>query len=107
MVRKKNRRIDMKANESYRLQNKQFCKELLSKYPDYKVYWRSGFVYRGAREVELDRNGQFKRHYPYNDVISFEEKIENELNWSAATDVIVLHHKKALHFNGFSENDLY
>ena len=97
----------MQANEHYKLAGSKRCKELLEKHQDYKVFWRSGFSYRGAREVELDRNGEFQRSYPRREVVTFDKQMEYNLNWAAAVDIDVLHDKKELHFNGFSENDLY
>lgn len=94
-------------NEHYSLSGSKKCKELLKQYPDYKVFWRSGFAYRGASDKELDRNGTFKRFYPHNDTITFEELMERNYNWAAAIDIDVLHDSKELHFNGFSANDLY
>ena len=44
------------SNEHYRLSNSKKCKELLAKYPNYKVFWRSGFQYRGAGEYEMPRD---------------------------------------------------
>lgn len=86
--------------EKYSLVGSSTCKETLSKYPDYKVFWRSGYAYRGAVEVEDDKSID-----DYLD--SFEERMQRRYNWAAAIDITVDHEKKEIHFNGFSENDLY
>lgn len=39
--------------------------------------------------------------------VTFEEAMQRKYDWSAAIDIDVDHEKKELHFNGFSENDLY
>lgn len=102
------------SNEHYRLSNSKKCKELLAKYPNYKVFWRSGFQYRGAGEYEMSRDrkdypvlkyyGCLKHKMVY---VAFEEAMQYKYDWSAAIDIDVDHEKKELHFNGFSENDLY
>lgn len=37
--------------EHFKLVGSETCKEVLNKYPNYKVFWRSGFAYRGAEEI--------------------------------------------------------
>ena len=74
------------------------CDKVLKEHPDYKVFWRSGYAYRGAKEVEDDKS-------IHSD--TFEERMLRRYNWSAAIDITVDHEKKEIHFNGFSENDLY
>ena len=103
-----------KNNEHYRLSDGKKCKELLSKYPDYKVYWRSGFEYRGAGEQEMPRDRtdypvlQYFRNLKHRMIyVTFEEAMQRKYDWSADIDIDVDHEKKELHFNGFSENDMY
>ena len=81
--------------EKYSLVGSSTCEETLSKYPDYKVFWRSGYAYRGASEVRVDNQ------------IDFSKKLLNYLDWAAAIDITVDHEKKEIHLNGFSVNDLY
>ena len=45
----------MEGVEKYNLVGGKTCKEVLAKYPNYKVFWRSGFAYRGATESEDDK----------------------------------------------------
>lgn len=104
--------------EKFKLVGGSKCKELIAKYPDYKIFWRSGFAYRGAKESEVVKS-EFPKEcpcYPYWDkqgkwhntkFMTFEEYMQKEYDWSAAIDINVDHVKKELHFNGFSENDLY
>lgn len=101
-------------NEHYRLSDGKKCKELLAKYPDYKVFWRSGFQFRGAGEHEMPRD---RKDYPVLEYFSnlkhkmiyvtFEEVMQRKYDWAAAIDIDVDHDKRELHFNGFSENDMY
>lgn len=99
-------------NEHYRLSDGKKCKELLAQYPDYKVFWRSGFQYRGAGEQEMPRDKKDYTVFAWNgrdckrQVVSFKEAMQRKYNWSAAIDIDVDHDKKELHFNGFSENDM-
>ena len=37
------------------LQSSTFCKNVLKSYPDYRVFWRSGFEYNSVKGRELDR----------------------------------------------------
>lgn len=95
-------------NEHYALSDGKKCEELLAKYPDYKVFWRSGFTYRGAREREIKRYGLRNVHLPGRIIrMTFEREMKRHFIWSAAIDIDVDHEKKELHFNGFSENDMY
>ena len=76
------------------------CDKVLEEYPDYKVFWRSGYAYRGAAEVEDDKS--------IDDYLNtFEERMLRRYYWAAAIDITVDHEKKEIHLNGFSENDLY
>ena len=34
------------------------CKKAIVTYSNYRVFWRSGFAYRGAGEREIKREGQ-------------------------------------------------
>ena len=80
---------------TYTLASSITCNKVLEEHPDYKVFWRSGYAYRGASEVRVDNQ------------IDFSKKLLNYLDWAAAIDITVDHEKKEIHFNGFSENDLY
>ena len=89
------------------------CKELLAKYPDYKVFWCSGFQYRGKKEAEMPRDKtDYKLHYREGFYAkwrnaTFEEIMQSHYDWAAAIDIDVDHDKRELHFNGFSENDMF
>lgn len=41
--------------ENFSLVGSKKCKEVLAAYPTYRVFWRSGFAYRGAGEYEINR----------------------------------------------------
>ena len=95
--------------ENYELVGSSKCKEVLAAHPDYKVFWRAGFGWKGAAEAEDDK--QPKVEYLYWDgrsrETSFEERMQRRYNWAAAIDITVNNDKKEIHFNGFSANDLY
>lgn len=76
------------------------CNKVLKEYPDYKVFWRSGYAYRGAAEVEDDKS--IDKY-----LSTFEERMQRRYYWTAAIDITIDHEKKEIHLNGFSENDLY
>lgn len=94
-------------NESYQLTGSKTCERLLNEYPDYKVFWRSGFAFRGAGEREDDKTEKMEYVIGGKKITTFEERMERRYNWAAAMDIDVYHDKKEIHINGFSENDLY
>ena len=93
----------------YNLVNGKTCQEVLANYPDYKVFWRSGFAYRGASESEDDKQPQDTYLYEEGRTreTTFEERMQRRYNWSAVIDIKIDEEKKEIHFNGFSENDMY
>ena len=86
----------MKANESYGLTGPTQAKLVLAQNPDYKLFTREGFAFKGAKEHERDRKSP-----------TFESDMERLYNWSAALDVEVLHDKKEIHINAFSDCDMF
>lgn len=86
------------GKETYELVGYPTCNKVLDKYPNYKVFWRSGYAYRGAAEVEDNKSI---------DKYTFEERMRRRYTWAAAIDITIDHEKKEIHFNGFSANDLY
>lgn len=94
--------------ENYRLVGGKKCNEVLAAHPDYKVFRRSGFAYRGAGEREINREGLRKLYYPGGSkMATFEEEMKQFYSWAAAIDIDVDHDKKEIHINGFSENDMW
>ena len=95
--------------EHYKLVGSKTCKEVLTKYPNYKVFWRSGFAYRGAFESE--DNKQSKKEYIWQErqsrILTFKERMQRRYDWSAAIDIDIDHNNQEIHFNGFSRNDMY
>lgn len=71
------------------------CEELMSKYPDYKVFWQSGWGWKGASDMPLDKESP-----------SFKKNMENKYKWAANISITVNHDKKELHFNGLSVSDM-
>ena len=82
--------------EKFKLVGGEKCKEILSSNPTYRVFWRSGYAYRGAGEREVFRTDS-----------NFTEEMQRKYNWAAAIDIEVDHYKKEIHMNGFSENDMW
>lgn len=99
----------MKQNEVYNLTGKETCERVLRENPTYKVFWRSGFEFKGAKKQE--DNKQPHRQFVYQEArsreLTFEERMQRRYDWAAAIDVVVKHDKQEIHFNGFSCNDLY
>ena len=65
-------------------------------HPDYKVFWRSGYAFRGTSKREIDTTAP-----------DFMEKMESNFNWACIVDVdeddpIT----KELHLNGLSVSDM-
>lgn len=98
----------MNGIEMYRLKGGAECKKVLTENPDYKLFWRSGFTYRGAAKKEIPRIGIRKtwigREYRE---ATFEEEMQAKYNWAAAIDIEVDHDNKEIYMNGFSENDMF
>lgn len=82
--------------EKFKLTSSKKCREVLANNPTYKLYWRSGYAFRGACEREVDRNAD-----------DFTQQMERKYNWAAGIDIEVDHNKKEIHLNGFSTNDLW
>lgn len=94
--------------EKFKLVGGNKCKEVLAANPDYKVFWRSGFAFRGAGEGEVKREGLRKIYRPGGWYMgTFEDQMRQKYSWSAAIDIEIDHDKKEIHMNGFSENDMW
>lgn len=94
--------------EKFELVGGNKCKEVLTANPDYKVFWRSGFAFRGAGEGEVKREGLRKIYRPGGWYMgTFEDQMKQKYSWSAAIDIEIDHDKKEIHMNGFSENDMW
>lgn len=94
--------------EKFKLVGGNKCKEVLAANPDYKVFWRSGFAFRGAGEGEVQREGLRKIYRPGGWYMgTFEDQMRQKYSWSAAIDITIDHDKKEIHMNGFSENDMW
>lgn len=97
-----------KKEEKYQYAGSKECKKVLAENPTYKLFWRSGFSFRGAGEGEIKREGLRKtwvgREYRE---ATFEEEMQSKYNWAANISIRVDHEKGEIHMNGFSENDMY
>lgn len=94
--------------ETFKLAGGKKCREVLATNPSYRVFWRSGFAYRGAGEYEINREGERYILQPGGwRMGTFEDEMQRKYNWSAAIDIEIDHEKKEIHMNGFSENDMW
>lgn len=76
------------VKEKYKLVGDKKLEEVLSKYPNYEIYLRSGYCYRGAGERLVDI-----------------ERLRRDMADSAACNIEVKDNE--IHVNTFSFNDLY
>lgn len=84
------------------------CMEAVASHPNYRVFWRAGFAYRGAGEREIERKGERKIFRPGGSFMgTFDDELKRCLDWACAQDMVIDHDKKEIHINGFSENDMY
>ncbi len=63
-------------------------KEVIDKHPDYELYKRTGFAFRGARESKCTI-----------------DDLKNLCSWAACIDIEVIDDE--IHVNGFSANDMW
>ena len=92
--------------EKFELIGKNKVLELLEKHADYRVFIRRGYAYRGAKEVEDDKQDKMAWMDRVWQMTTFEGRMNSFLNYYTC-DVDIDHDKKEMHINGFSENDLY
>lgn len=102
--------------EKFELVGSAKAKEVLCMHPDYRVFWRCGYAFRGAQEREVVKsefpkvcataNPRGSLYPPIKKCVTFKEYMLCEFGWAAAIDICVDNEKKELHFNGFSCNDL-
>lgn len=71
------------------------CKELMSKYPDYSVYWQSGWSFKGAGKRLMDKSS-----------LSFQDDMQSRYDWAANICITVNHDEQSLIFNGLSCCDM-
>lgn len=84
------------------------CKKAIATYPNYRVFWRSGFAYRGAGEREIKREGQRKILCPGGFFLgTFDDELQLCFDWACTQSMVIDHDKKEIHINGYSENDMY
>lgn len=76
------------VKEKYSMVGKSFVMDLIKKHPDYELYSRSGFAYRGAQESPTTLDAMVRT-----------------LDWMACADVEVIDNE--IHVNAFSCNDMY
>jgi len=77
-----------KVTESYSMVGSTKLREIFNKYPDYEVYCRTGFAYRGAQEGQSTREATMKT-----------------AQWAACIDIKIQDNE--IHVNAFSANDMW
>ena len=82
-------------------------REILSKYPEYNLYIRRGFAFKGAQEVLEDKETKSSLCPGGYKIMTFKERMQKMYNYYVAFDVDIDHENKELHINAFSANDMY
>lgn len=77
-----------KVKETYKMVGKAEVLDIIARYPDYELYERSGFAFRGAQEKPVTM-----------------EELVKTLDWMACADVTVVDDE--IHVNAFSCNDMW
>ena len=105
----------MANKEHYSMGGVGICRKMLAAHPDYKVFWQSGYSFRGAKEYEVSKETTEECCRPYLDAsgqwhykrpMTFEEKMEQNFSWACAIDLDVDHDAKEIHMNGFGVLDM-
>ena len=105
----------MANKEHYSLGGASLCRKALQAHPDYKVFWQSGYSFRGAKEHEVSKETTEENCQPYFDtsghwhgkrLMTFEEKMEQHFQWACAIDLDIDHDAREIHMNGFSTSDM-
>lgn len=78
--------------ESHRMVGDSKVSEIIEKYPDYEVYVRYGFGFRGASDNRIDHNEGWR------------ERLMGILKGRACSDIDVIDNE--IHINSFSYNDM-
>lgn len=94
--------------EKFNLCGNKVVKDAVKNHPDYKVFWMSGFAWKGAcGRREIKREGERKICCPGGwKMGSFDDELQHCLNWACAQDMEIDHDKKEIFINGFSEHDM-
>lgn len=82
-------------------------RKVLETYPDYKLFIRRGYAYRGAREILEDKTTKLTPQPGGYKMMSFDERMERMYNFYVAFDIDIDTDKQELHINAFSSNDMY
>lgn len=85
---------------------------VLAKYPDYDVYVRHGFAFRGAQEYKMSKGKEYMYVRSDNGIngcvrvcMTFEERMQKYANEAACADIKV--NDNEIHVNFFSFNDMF
>lgn len=83
--------------------------ELVAQHPDYEIYLRHGFGFRGAQECILDKAKTYpiwyrEGFYSKKKLVTWEEYLKHELSGMACCDITVQDNE--IHINTFSYNDM-
>lgn len=87
----------------------------LEAHPDKRIFWRSGFAYKGGRVQEISRNPKDYPKYAGTWIRGFQEPpllhswkddLKRKYDWACLVE-IESESDKELHLQGLSENDMY
>lgn len=87
----------------------------LDAHPDKKIFWRSGFAWKGAGEFEIPRDPekypQKNPFYVFNNRLlpvynSWKDKLRENFKWACVVN-LDKNTDEEMHLNGLSENDMY
>lgn len=94
------------VTEKYNMVGSKRVYTLMEKYPDYEIWLRHGFGFRGSKETMLDKSKEYTiwNRQGYSQKVNWETYLKNELSSMACCDVHIQDNE--IHINTFSYNDM-
>lgn len=93
--------------EKLRMVGSKTVREVLSIYPEYTLYIRKGFAFKGAREFLEDKE---TKPTPYSGGLksmTFEERMQYMYDHYVVYDVVIDHEINELHINAYTADDMF
>ncbi len=86
----------------------------LEAHPDKRLFWQSGFSYRGAREGEISRDpADYPKRYlgvrgcpPPPVINSWRDELKKKYDWACVVEC-VRNDDAGMHLAGYSESDMW
>lgn len=87
----------------------------LDAHPNKKIFWRSGYAFKGAEEFEIPRDPEKypmkNPFYVWNNRLlpvynSWKDKLREQFKWTCVVN-LDKNTDDEMHLNGLSENDMY